>query len=594
MPTSHVIARFAIALVFVSFVAVPLFAFTQYGFGFGLGIGSVVPMGHEWITRLAAIELLGYEPGTVPDCAPNIRFCDPNDPRKSWERGLARNTDLSAPGAQAEKARIKSQGWAENEYASRYKPVYDAIVGQRWVDIAGYNALTSQECWTSVAQEAYDAQFDHFMRRWSDRDAEGGVVAATSSRDRFINYFVAAAMAPPTTMAVYDGGATASTSVEVDRNYFLFGRALHLFQDSFSPDHVVRNDDDKDNYVTVREVLSYLCAPGSEQHTHSKSEVIDYTAGDVIWRPGTRLQAGWVGYKASNMKVQPLVATEATKDLWAAFIRTMGTPRAQREGVARAEANTLANNWLGFNESNMRKWYDNRDHRGPTFVRPTSEDPGGADVKQCMMKLKLGTDDPATRARQLVESRRVCLYNAVPWVGYADLADPSMDIWFSWRWRNGPLKPLLPPPANWQPPRLPADSGIRVRIKSILNGQHLTAARLADEEFIYAKPGEPIDFILVRMDPDVDARRDGAYRATFAPSIFLSYDTPGRIKFYNPYKAGAPLSPTNWLTAPAPNGWSIMNHFWKRYIWLDGEWPWLTWRGSPGERHSQWAIEGLQ
>ena len=95
------------------------------------------------------------------------------------------------------------------------------------------------------------------------------------------------------------------------------------------------------------------------------------------------------------------------------------------------------------------------------------------------------------------------------------------------------------------------------------------------------------------MDPDIDARRDGAYRATFAPSVFLSYNTPGRIKLYNAYKVGSPLSPTNWVTAPAANGFSLLNAYWKRYIWLDGEWPWLTAKGNPTQKHSQWYIEGL-
>src|SRR5687768_9234971 len=91
-----------VILLLAALIAVPrqVSAFTQSGFGFGLGFGDIVPMGHEWLTRLAAIELIGYAPGGVPDCTPNVKWCDPNDPRKSWTQGLARNLDISSPGAQ--------------------------------------------------------------------------------------------------------------------------------------------------------------------------------------------------------------------------------------------------------------------------------------------------------------------------------------------------------------------------------------------------------------------------------------------------------------------------------------------------------------
>ena len=271
-----------VILLLAALIAAPrqVSAFTQSGFGFGLGFGDVVPMGHEWLTRLAAIELIGYAPGGVPDCTPNVRWCDPNDPRKSWTQGLARNLDISSPGAQRVVATIKSVSWNDAQYRSRYKAVYDVIVGQRWVDIAGYNALTSQGCFNSVAQEAVDTQYDHSMRRWDESGSATGVTAFKASRERFIDYFVKAAIAPPAIISVYDGGAIGSTGVEVDRNYFLFGRATHLFQDSFSSEHTVRIA--SDNHVKVRQVLSYACALGTEQHTHSKTAVIDYTSGDVI------------------------------------------------------------------------------------------------------------------------------------------------------------------------------------------------------------------------------------------------------------------------------------------------------------------------
>src|SRR5260370_3875733 len=105
-------------------------------------------------------------------------------------------------------------------------------------------------------------------------------------------------MAAATIMQAYDGGAADSTAVDVDRNYFLFGRAVHLFEDSFSSEHTVRIPAD---YTRVRQVKSYLCAKGSEQHSHSMDAVLDYSSGDVIWLPGTGLDPSWNPYKSSNM-----------------------------------------------------------------------------------------------------------------------------------------------------------------------------------------------------------------------------------------------------------------------------------------------------
>jgi hypothetical protein len=93
----------------------------------------------------------------------------------------------------------------------------------------------------------------------------------------------------------------------------------------------------------VLAVKSYLCASGAEQHSHSNSAVLNYTSGDVVWLPGTRFLPGWSSYKPSFMKTPALVATEASKDLWAAFIRTMGTPSAARAaGMTTAKHATIA------------------------------------------------------------------------------------------------------------------------------------------------------------------------------------------------------------------------------------------------------------
>ena len=107
--------------------------FTQSGVG--TVFGNFVPMGHEWVTRLAALELLGGDPVMRPD---------PDDPRRAWSRGRAKNPDISDPDAQREAARIRSLRAVDPRYQSAYQFVLDAIVGQRWADIGGFNVTTSR------------------------------------------------------------------------------------------------------------------------------------------------------------------------------------------------------------------------------------------------------------------------------------------------------------------------------------------------------------------------------------------------------------------------------------------------------------------
>lgn len=566
----------ALCLGLVLVVSPSSFAFTQRAVS--LGPGDLVPMGHEWVTRMAAMELLGYAPGTAPDCAPGVKWCDPADPRRDWTHGLAKNLDLSSPAAQAEVRRIKGMVTDEGTFASRYTPVFDAIIGERWVDLTGYNALTSMECWTSVAQEYEDAQYDHFMRKWNEFGGDGGLTAARESQARFIRYFVNAAMAPQTSMYAYDGGAGGSAATIVDRNYFLFGRAVHLLQDSFSSEHTVRTDKD---YTKVRQVLSYMCAKGSEQHTHDNNKVLDFTSGDVIWRVGTRFQPGWGGYKASNMKTLPLVATEASKDLWAAFIRTMGTPLAQRRAVAEHEATALANNWLSFVDKDVRTWYDDASHRGPTYV---GDD---ADVQKCMKTIDKGKwTDPAKRAAWLVESRRQCIYNAPPWIGYSDLADPSTDMYYSWRWLNGPLAPMKPAPDGWNPPQLAADTGKRLRIKSVLNQKYLGVEKIESEAWVWVKDLPPLDLIQIGVP------NNATFRVPGNPRLFLSYRlSDGAVKLFD-FGSGA-LEPTNFDVQRASTGWSMRSPAWNMYMWnYNGTWsPYISWSGDPKQAHSQWLLE---
>lgn len=292
------------------------------------------------------------------------------------------------------------------------------------------------------------------------------------------------------------------------------------------------------------------------------------------------------------MKTVALVAVEGTKDLWAAFIRTMGTPIDQRRAVAEREAQTLSENWLGFNDNEVQHWYDNTARRDATYVRVSPSDPGQS-VQQCLRTLNVGTDDQKAYAAKLATDQRTCVYNAIPWPGYEDLFDPSVHMYYQWQWRN--KVKLEEPPADWQIPNRPADTGVRVQIRSVANGQHMTSPDgLKPDAWVYNKPGTPLDFIWVGK---VDVRgnvnpNDGSFRLTYAPRLFLSYLlSTGAVKLYDP---GAMISPTDYTLAKASQGYSIKNNYWKQYMNLNSstQSPYINRYGDPSKPASQWYIDG--
>jgi hypothetical protein len=549
-------------------ISPPAEAFTQSGFG--LGFGNGVPMGHEWLTRLAALELLGNDPVIGPD---------PNDPRRNWRQGLAKNPSLA--GAEAEVARIRAlRKPGDTRYQSAYSPVFDAIMGERWVDIAGFNAAKGMigdvNCWDAVAQEAAEAQYDHFMRRYDDVGPQGGINAATQSQQRFIRYFVEAAVAPRTQMMIWDGGGF-SVQEQVDRNYFLFGRAVHLFQDSFSTEHTVRLPED--NYTTIREVKSYLCAEGSEQHTHDFKQIITFTSGDVVWLPGTQLGSGWASYRPSYMKTPALVATEASKDLWAAFIRTMALPLPQREAAARREAQTLVNNWLSFDPNQMRTWYQNDGHRDRTYVRLPGQQGPGQSQTDCMKILKFPSQAAAVEKFQ--REQRLCLYNLQPIAGYADLYDPSVHMPFNWEWVSSTSWRI--PPPEWQIPNRPADTGRRLSLRAS-DGRPLGVPGGVVNNSVVAVRNGLLPLGLVAVDA---APQTGRYfRSLQDPTLFLSYAAiGGAVKLYN-----SPSQAT-FLTEAQPNGrYALKNVYWNQWMWRSGDLVYITGRGAPGNADAQWTL----
>ncbi|AKJ06503.1 hypothetical protein ATI61_105512 [Archangium gephyra] len=562
-------------------------AFTQSGVSFG-GLGNSIPMGHEWLTRRAAIELLlGTDP-KVPK--------DPKDPRLTWKgdsklsKGLAKNLDISDAGSKAEVKRIKSQKNGENRYASTYEFVFDAILGERWVDITGMNVAAamsgSHNCFDAVAQEPAELQYDHFMRRYDDVGGKGGVDAAKEAQQRFIDYFVAAATAPTTSMLSWDGGGS-TTLYTVDRNYFLLGRAAHLLQDSFSLEHVVRTPDD--NYSKVRQVKSYLCADGAEQHSHAKPN--DYTNGDVIWNMTASWKPGWSTYLPSAMRVNALVAMEASKDLWAAFIRTMGTPASGRADKAKKEAQTLVDNWMHFDESEMSSWYDNVDNQGPTWIRGANDSSlQGQTQSACMLALNVPQKTPAERNEWLEGEQAICLYNIEATPGYDDLWDASTNMPYNWQWKLGNFaSDWLPVPSGWKPSPHPADSGVRVQILAAAKTtKGIYVKSLAANQYVKLGNNAPLELIVVGNWKDPN---QGAYlRATNAPTLFLSYTagSSGQVKLWNG------TTDSQYVIEDAPSGKAIQNTHWKQYMWYaDDGTVHVTKDGDKSKPSAQWSIPGL-
>jgi hypothetical protein len=411
---------------------------------FATRLGDAIPLGHEWITRLAALELLGGDVLTPEDAA---------DPRRSWP-AQARATLIDLSRAQAELQRVRARHAKDSRFQPVYEAVLGAVLGERWVDIGGFNVAVGAlplhtDCFDAVAQEPAELQYDHYLRRWDDHGPDGAVRALQGSRRRFVERFVAAATAPPGRMKVWDGGATRNEA-EVDRNYFLFGTSLHPLQDSFSLEHTVRGPED--HWRKLRQVKAYLCTAGSEQHTHAKPWAFEHYHGnrDAIWKPETALQHGWKSYKASSMTEAALVATEASKDAWAAFFRVMALPAAQRHDAAAHEAEAIAQAWLAFDEAEVRGWYATDARRDGTYVLDAGQSGKGGPAATCLKALGVKSGVMADKIDALRGQQRKCVFNVEPkdarrWPD----RDSSLHIPYYWKWKGITFKSV---PANWTIP----------------------------------------------------------------------------------------------------------------------------------------------
>lgn len=549
---------------------ITLFASGGKVFGFTQGVqggGWFVPMGHEWITRLAAIELL--------DGPSN----DAGDPRlqKDWKR-TETNLDLSA--AKQEVARLKQQTNSDKNYVAKYQAVYDAIMGERWVDIGGVNypkaaGFDKHNCLDLVTQEPTEVQYDHFMRRWNDTDALGGKTAADGSVNAFIKYFKAAATAADGTMVVWDGGGYAEQRT-VDRHYFLFGRALHLLEDSFSPDHTVRVKDD--GYRRVRQVKSYLCAMGSEQHAHEKPN--DWTfgekfwlTGDVIWRTTTG------GYSPSNMREEALAATEATKDAWAAFIRTMAKPAGEaRRRAAEAEAKAIAKRWLSYDQKELLTWYtvDNGKNRHGTYVWATGESGGGTSQEACMARDWEGKTQ-AAKLKEFQDGQRLCLFNMRP-VDYGADTDPSLRIAYNWQWRASSFET---PPESWKIGDKQDSQRVKLRSRLDENGYVRR-----EDSYLYNDPKTGTTATEFLIGPN---REEVAFMVADMPNNYINTSSGG-TGWANIWSSA---SKGHFRLVQRPDGYyNIINTSSQQYLWSSNDKPYIS--GKEGDnKNAQWEILGL-
>jgi hypothetical protein len=130
-----------------------------------------------------------------------------------------------------------------------------------------------------------------------------------------------------------------------------------------------------------------------------------------------------------------------------------------------------------------------------------------------------------------------------------------------------------------------------VRIKSAANQQYMSAPDgIANNAWVYCKSGAPpLDFILV------GSKEDGRLRVANAPLLFLSYtSTTGAVKLWS--QEWSAQDPASYKFSKTAKGWSIMNTYWKQYVWLYDKYqsPYLSREGNPSNLNAQWIIEGLQ
>jgi hypothetical protein len=234
-------------------------------------------------------------------------------------------------------------------------------------------------------------------------------------------------------------------------------------------------------------------------------------------------------------------------------------------------------NWLAL-DPGSRTLYDAPAHRDATYVLATGQSGKGQTVAACMKGLGVASGDQLEKVRQLEADQRLCLYNILPVAGFSDAVDPQLRMPYNWQWKN--QLQWEQPPASWQIPVVTVPPEVKVRIKSVANGQYLVGADgIATDKWLYCKRGTPLDWI--QVGPSDRA----IFRLATAP-LFLSYTTTtGAVKLWDT------AVDAEYRLPHAARNQAILNLRWNNYMWLKGESPYITDAGNPRQAASQWQLE---
>ncbi len=322
----------------------------------------ITPLGHEWITVASALELLNAPKPTVAQLTKDqgktilsamgdwmkahLKVWDRMSKTKALEQEPMRKAFLTA---YKDKLTVShtTDNWPRDGrggYSARYYNVWSAVMGQRWVDLGGFNVVRSSKCWDAITQMGDAQQPDHFLRRRADIGPKGAVSAIEQARSNFKKYFIEAVLADPQDKEIItfrDGGADVK-AYTARKAYFLFGRAAHLFQDSFSTEHGDR--DEATGYKTITDIKSYVCTSGSVGHTHDKP--LSGHHGDVIWFHD--LASMGHDYSDKNVKPYALAAILAMEDLWVAFMYARYGGNSDTLKAANRFADVMTKKWMSY------------------------------------------------------------------------------------------------------------------------------------------------------------------------------------------------------------------------------------------------------
>jgi hypothetical protein len=208
--------------------------------------------------------------------------------------------------------------------------VWSAVIGQRWTDLMGFYKVEQSKCFDAVAQNNEDVQYDHFLRKTrDDKFGAGASNAYQGSVARFKWLFLQAVAADDSLILAQDGGGTQLT-VHVKKAYFMFGRAVHILEDSFSPEHVTR--DPKTGMIL--DVLSYTTTPDASYHTHDSPFWGKKTDADVIFTNGY----------GGTLNAPAVMAVSAMSDLWNAFEQAHARPTDTNN--ATTQLNAFVSKWF--------------------------------------------------------------------------------------------------------------------------------------------------------------------------------------------------------------------------------------------------------